>query len=58
VIDQRELRAESLSALAIKLGIGGLGLVVVIAIGSTLYMRRSVVPRRPGGGGEPMATIP
>jgi signal transduction histidine kinase len=43
VIDQRELRAESLSALAIKLGIGGLSLVVVIAIGFTMFLRRSVV---------------
>lgn len=43
VIDDRELRAESLSALAITLGIGGLSLVVVIAIGFTMFLRRSVV---------------
>ena len=43
VIRAREQAAERGSSRAIGLGIGGLGLVIVIAIGFTLYLRRSVL---------------
>lgn len=43
VIRSRESRAEDQSALAIGFGIGGLGLVLVVAAGFTLYLRRSLV---------------
>ena len=43
VIRAREESAERLSARAIGLGMGGLGLVIVGALGFTLYLRRSVL---------------
>jgi signal transduction histidine kinase len=43
VIRSREERAEQRSARAIALGAGGLVLVLVIATGVTLYLRRAVV---------------
>jgi signal transduction histidine kinase len=43
VIAARQNRAESRSSRAITFGIGGLALVVAIAIGFTLYLRRSIV---------------
>ena len=43
VIQAREESAEQLSARAIGLGIGGLGLVIAVALGFTLYLRRSVL---------------
>lgn len=43
VIASREDRAGARSSSAIAFGIGGLGLVIVVAIGFTLYLRRSVV---------------
>jgi signal transduction histidine kinase len=43
VIRAREDNAESLSARAIDLGAGGLALVVGIALGFTLYLRRAVL---------------
>jgi signal transduction histidine kinase len=43
VIRTREDSAEQLSARAIGLGLGGLGLVLAIAAGFTLYLRRSVL---------------
>ncbi len=39
----REERAEQLSSLAIAFGVGGLGLVFVVAVGVALYLRRAVV---------------
>jgi len=42
-IRSREDRAESRSAYAIGFGLGGLGLVLAVAVGFTLYLRRSVV---------------
>jgi signal transduction histidine kinase len=43
VIRAREDSAERLSARAIGLGIGGLVLVIAVALGFTLYLRRSVL---------------
>jgi len=43
VIRAREDSAEQLSARAIGLGAGGLGLVLAVALGFTLYLRRSVL---------------
>ena len=43
VIRAREDSAERLSARAIGAGVGGLGLVIAVAIGFTLYLRRSVL---------------
>ncbi|MDQ3675533.1 MAG: ATP-binding protein [Actinomycetota bacterium] len=43
VIASREDRAEARSSSAIAFGIGGVGLVLSIALGFTLYLRRSVV---------------
>jgi signal transduction histidine kinase len=43
IITDRTDRAESRSARAIASGIGGLGLVFAIALGFTLYLRRSIV---------------
>jgi signal transduction histidine kinase len=43
VIRAREDRAEQRSARAIRLGVGGLGLVIAVALGFTLYLRRSVL---------------
>ena len=43
VIRARERSAEQRSARAIGLGAGGLGLLIVIAIGFTLYLRRSLL---------------
>jgi signal transduction histidine kinase len=43
VIEAREGSAERLSARAIGLGIGGLVLVIAVALGFTLYLRRSVL---------------
>ena len=43
VIRAREQKAESRSARAIGLGIGGLALVIAVALGFTLYLRRSVL---------------
>ena len=43
VIRAREESAERLSARAIGLGVGGLGLVIAVALGFTLYLRRSVL---------------
>jgi signal transduction histidine kinase len=43
VIQAREESAEQLSARAIGLGVGGLGLVIAVALGFTLYLRRSVL---------------
>ena len=43
VIRARESSAESRSARAIGLGIGGLALVIATALGLTLYLRRSVL---------------
>jgi signal transduction histidine kinase len=43
VIREREDSAASMSQLAINFGIGGLGLVLILATGFTIYLRRSVV---------------
>ncbi len=43
IIANRTSRAESRSSRAITFGIGGLALVFAIAIGFTLYLRRSIV---------------
>jgi len=43
VIRGRERSAERLSSRAIGLGLGGLGLVLAVAAGLTLYLRRSVL---------------
>ena len=43
VIKTREDRAERRSAYAIGFGVGGLGLVLAVATGFTVYLRRSVV---------------
>jgi len=43
VIASREDRAESRSSFAVGLGISGVGLVFAIALGFTMYLRRSVV---------------
>ena len=43
VVRAREERAESRSELAIGFGVGGLGLVLAVAAGVALYLRRSVV---------------
>jgi signal transduction histidine kinase len=43
VINAREDRAEQRSARAIKVGVGGLVLVLLVAAGVTLYLRRAVV---------------
>jgi len=43
VIKSRVERAEQRSAYAIGFGLGGMGLVLAIAAGCTLYLRRSVV---------------
>ena len=43
VIRSRKDRAESRSSRAIAFGGGGLGLLIAVAIGFTLYLRRSVV---------------
>ena len=43
VIRARESKAESRSSRAIGLGLGGLGLLAAVAIGFTLYLRRSVL---------------
>jgi signal transduction histidine kinase len=43
VIRAREQKAEQRSARAIRLGVGGLGLVIAVALGFTLYLRRSVL---------------
>ena len=43
VIKAREDSAEQLSARAIGLGVGGLGLVIAVALGFTMYLRRSVL---------------
>ena len=43
VINAREDRAEMGSARAIAIGVGGLALVLLVAAGVTLYLRRSVV---------------
>ena len=43
VAREREERAEERSSLAIVFGVGGLGLVFVVAVGAALYLRRAVV---------------
>ena len=43
VIKAREEKAEQRSARAIRLGVGGLALVIAVALGFTLYLRRSVL---------------
>jgi signal transduction histidine kinase len=43
VINAREDRAEQRSARAIAIGVGGLALVLLVAAGVTLYLRRAVV---------------
>jgi len=43
LVSQREDAAEAQSALAIGFGVGGLGLVLVVVAGGTLYLRRAVV---------------
>ena len=43
LVGQREDNAEAQSRFAIALGMGGLGLVFVIVVGGTLYLRKSVV---------------
>jgi len=43
LVGEREEAAEAQSRVAIALGVGGLGLVFVIVVGGTLYLRRSVV---------------
>ena len=43
VAEAREARAQQLSSLAIAFGVGGLGLVFVVAVGVVLYLRRAVV---------------
>lgn len=43
VIRAREDRAESRSSRAIGFGVGGLGLLAAVAIGFTLYLRRSLL---------------
>src|SRR4051812_9347638 len=43
VIREREDRAEQRSARAITIGVGGLALVLLVAAGVTLYLRRAVV---------------
>ncbi|HEX4343966.1 MAG TPA: ATP-binding protein [Solirubrobacteraceae bacterium] len=43
LVAQRENHAEAQSTLAIAFGIGGLGLVLLVVAGGTLYLRRAVV---------------
>ncbi len=43
VINAREERAEQRSSRAIRVGAGGLALVILVALGVTLYLRRAVV---------------
>lgn len=43
LVRKRERRAEAQSSLAIGAGIGGLALVIFVAIGTALYLRRAVV---------------
>jgi signal transduction histidine kinase len=43
VIDARERSAEQRSERAIHFGIGGFGLLIAVATGSTLYLRRAVL---------------
>ena len=43
VIRARESKAESRSSRAIGFGLGGLGLLVAVSVGFTLYLRRSVL---------------
>ena len=43
VIDARQQAAESRSARAITFGVGGLGFVLAVAAGLTVYLRRSIV---------------
>jgi len=43
VTSAREERAEERSSLAIGFGVGGLGLVFLVAVGAALYLRRAVV---------------
>ncbi len=43
LVSEREDAAEAQSALAIAFGIGGLGLVLAVVAGATLYLRRAVV---------------
>jgi signal transduction histidine kinase len=43
VINAREERAEQRSSRAIAVGAGGLALVILVALGVTLYLRRAVV---------------
>ena len=43
VIEAREAKAEQRSERAIQLGVGGLALVIAVALGFTLYLRRSVL---------------
>ncbi|MDX6720925.1 MAG: hypothetical protein QOJ63_3179 [Solirubrobacteraceae bacterium] len=43
LVAQREDTAESRSKIAIGFGAGGLGLVLVVVVGGTLYLRRAVV---------------
>ena len=53
VINAREQRAEQGSSRAIRLGVGGLVLVLLVAAGVTLYLRRAV-----GRGGDLSARVP
>jgi signal transduction histidine kinase len=43
LVAEREDTAESRSKIAIGFGLGGLGLVLVVVVGGTLYLRRAVV---------------
>ncbi len=43
LVREREDAAEGQSSLAIGVGIGGLGLVIAVAFGAALYLRRAVV---------------
>jgi signal transduction histidine kinase len=43
LVGQREENAEAQSRVAIALGVGGLGLVFVIVVGGTWYLRKSLV---------------
>jgi signal transduction histidine kinase len=43
LVSEREDAAEGQSSLAIGVGIGGLGLVIAVAFGAALYLRRAVV---------------
>src|SRR3954447_15836274 len=51
VINAREERAEQRSSRAIAIGAGGLALVLLVAGGVTLYLRRAVVPPVVSGAG-------